>query len=50
MQRKGSGCRGYRDLKFYQSAYQLVLDIHEVTKTFPKEEKYSILHTPYCIT
>jgi len=23
-------------------AYQLALDIHEVTKTFPKEEKYSL--------
>jgi four helix bundle protein len=35
--------RGYKDLRVYQMAYQLVLDIHEVTKTFPKEERYSLV-------
>ena len=34
--------RGYRDLNIYQMAYQIALDIHQVTKTFPKEEKYSL--------
>ena len=34
--------RGYRDLKVFQMAYQLAVDIHEITKTFPKEEKYSL--------
>jgi four helix bundle protein len=34
--------RGYRDLKVYQMAYQLALEIHEITKSFPKEEKYSL--------
>ncbi len=33
---------GYRDLKTYQLAYQLALEIHEITKSFPKEEKYSL--------
>ena len=33
---------GYRDLKVYQLAYQLALEIHEITKSFPKEEKYSL--------
>ncbi len=33
---------GYRDLKVYQLAYQLALDIHEITKGYPKEEKYSL--------
>ena len=42
MKRNRSGYRGYRDLKVYQMAYQLALDIHEITKTFPKEEKYSL--------
>ncbi|MBW1716659.1 MAG: four helix bundle protein [Deltaproteobacteria bacterium] len=37
-----NGYRGYRDLKVYQMAYQIALDIHQVTKTFPKEEKYSL--------
>ena len=37
-----SNYRGYRDLKVYQMSYQLAVDIHEVTKTFPKEEKYSL--------
>lgn len=34
--------RGYRDLKVYQLAYQLALEIYEITKSFPKEEKYSL--------
>jgi len=34
--------RGYRDLKVYQMAYQIALDIHQLTKSFPKEEKYSL--------
>ncbi|MBW1671511.1 MAG: four helix bundle protein [Deltaproteobacteria bacterium] len=34
--------RGYRDLKVYQLAYQLALDIFEITKSFPGEEKYSL--------
>ncbi len=34
---------GYRDLKTYQLAYQLALEIHEITKSFPKEEKYSLM-------
>ena len=34
--------RGYRDLKVYQLAYQLALDIFEITKRFPGEEKYSL--------
>ena len=37
-----NGYRGYRDLKVYQMAYQIALDIHQFTKTFPKEEKYSL--------
>ena len=37
-----SNYRGYRDLKVYQMSYQLAVDIHELTKTFPKEEKYSL--------
>lgn len=34
--------RGYRDLKVYTLSYQLALDIHEITKKFPQEEKYSL--------
>ena len=34
--------RGYRDLKVYQLSYQLALDIHNITKKFPKEELYSL--------
>jgi len=37
-----NGYRGYRDLKVYQMAYRIALDIHQFTKTFPKEEKYSL--------
>ena len=39
--RKGQ-YRGYRDLKVYALAHQLALDIHEITKRYPKEEKYSL--------
>lgn len=35
--------QGYRDLKVYQLSYQLALDIHNISKTFPKEEKYSLI-------
>ncbi|MFL6286217.1 MAG: four helix bundle protein [Pyrinomonadaceae bacterium] len=34
--------RGHRDLKVYQLAYRLAMEIFEETKKFPKEEKYSL--------
>jgi four helix bundle protein len=34
--------RGYRDLKIYQLAYKLAMEIFHETKTFPKEERYSL--------
>jgi four helix bundle protein len=34
---------GYRDLKVFQCAYELSLEIFELTKNFPKEEKYSLV-------
>jgi len=43
MQRPVIEYRGYRDLKAYQVSYQLALDIHEITKTFPIEERYSLV-------
>ena len=42
MERMKGKYRGYRDLKVYQLSYQLALDIHNITKKFPKEEKYSL--------
>ena len=33
---------GYRDLKVYQQAYQLAVEIFDKTKRFPTEEKYSL--------
>jgi len=35
--------RGFRDLIVYQKSYKLALKIFNVTKTFPKEEKYSLV-------
>jgi four helix bundle protein len=35
--------RGFRDLKVYQLAYKLANEIFEITKSFPKEEKYSLV-------
>ena len=37
------GYRGYRDLKVFMLAYQLALEIHEVTKAFPREERYTLV-------
>lgn len=35
--------RGFRDLIVYQLSYQLAVEIFVITKTFPKEEKYSLV-------
>jgi four helix bundle protein len=34
--------QGFRDLKVYQLAYKLAMEIFEETKLFPKEERYSL--------
>jgi four helix bundle protein len=34
--------RGYKDLKVYQLSYRLAMEIFQITKGFPKEEKYSL--------
>jgi four helix bundle protein len=34
--------RGHRDLKVYQLAYRLAMEIFSETKSFPKDEKYSL--------
>lgn len=34
--------RTHKDLRVYQSAFAAALKIYEVSKTFPKEEKYSL--------
>ena len=34
--------QGYKDLKVYQLAYKLAIEIFEITKSFPKEEIYSL--------
>jgi len=33
---------GFRDLKVYQLTYKLAMEIFEISKSFPKEEKYSL--------
>ena len=35
--------RSYKDLKVYQKSYSLALEIHRLTKTLPKEERYEVL-------
>jgi len=35
--------RGYRDLKVFELAYRLALEIHEVTRGFPSEERYALV-------
>lgn len=34
--------KGHRDLKVYQLAYKLAMEIFNASKRFPKEEKYSL--------
>lgn len=38
--------RGHRDLKVYQLAYKLAMEIFHLTKTFPREELYSLTDRP----
>ena len=33
----------FRDLIVYKKAFQLVMEIFQMTKTFPKEEKFSLI-------
>lgn len=33
---------GYRDLIVFKKSYKLAMDIFEISKGFPKEEKYSL--------
>ena len=37
-----SGYQGYRDLIVYQKSYKLAMEIFEISKTFSKEERYSL--------
>ena len=34
--------QGFRDLKVYQLAYKLAMEIFHETKKFPKDERYSL--------
>jgi len=38
----GDGIRCVNDLKVYRLAYELAMEIFEITKRFPKEEVYSL--------
>ena len=35
--------RGYKDLKVYQLSYKLAMEIFWETKSFPREERYSLI-------
>ena len=34
--------KSYKDLKVWQKAYRLCLDIYRITREFPKEERYGL--------
>ncbi len=34
--------KSHKDLRVYQLAYEAALEIHEISKSFPSEEKYSL--------
>jgi len=42
MQSKRIHANSFRDLEVYQKAKALAQDIYNLTKTFPKEETYSL--------
>jgi len=33
----------FRDLKVWQKAHELVLEVYRITKTFPNEEKFGLV-------
>ena len=35
--------KGYRDLIVFQKSYKAALEIYEITKSFPSEERYSLI-------
>jgi four helix bundle protein len=35
--------QGFRDLIVYQKSYKLAMEVFEITKSFPQEEKYSLV-------
>ena len=37
------GIKSYEDLEVYQEGYQLVLEVYQLTKDFPKEERYELI-------
>ncbi len=39
----GKRIESYRDLRVYQSAMEMAMEIFRITKTFPQEEKYSMV-------
>src|SRR3990170_3039694 len=39
----GARINSYKELKVYQKAMDLAMEIFHLTKTFPKEEKYSLV-------
>ena len=38
----GKPIKSAKDLKVYQFAYKLAMEVFEITKTFPGEERYSL--------
>ena len=38
-----SNIRSYRELRVYQNAFEAAMKIFEITKSFPSEEKYSMV-------
>jgi four helix bundle protein len=38
--------RDFRELKFWERSYRLVLDVYEVTGKFPREETYGLRAQP----
>jgi four helix bundle protein len=39
----GTSLRGHRDLKAYQLAYKLAMQVFNVSKSFPNDEGYSLI-------
>ncbi|GBE05531.1 hypothetical protein BMS3Abin10_01163 [bacterium BMS3Abin10] len=39
---KGKKIEHFRDLEVYQKAFKAAMEIYEITKSFPEDERYSL--------
>jgi four helix bundle protein len=43
MKEESMSFQGYKDIKAFQLSYRLAMEVFDLTKSFPKEERYSLV-------